>query len=527
MVSLRRSCHAGVLGLALCGRAVAADCRAEGVDAQCEDLSSLLQKVVRTVPLVEDASPGVVEVEHTIGLKDQVDVFKLFEQMSFKIGGVLSKNFNPFEVGLLRVAANVPSVALLQDDNEDHGHPDDRGRHGADHDGRHGADRGDDDTKNEEGNPKRIGNSSKKHNNSTKKRVGNVWQKDILDVDHDVRSGDYMDGDEGLSFFKSASKQQWTALVSFCAILFIMDMLVLQRLPDTFTMHIFCIFFWLSMAAVFNGWIFGTLGEEAGIEWCSGYFLEWMLSMDNLFVFHLIFKKYSTPPKQIHYGVFVGIFGAVALRMAFFMILSTLLHMFHWIRIPFGLLLVWSGIETAMGGDDDDGEDVADTALIKGLKSLLGSRLRDSYAEDGGLFTYSKDGKLQATVLFVVVICLEATDILFAVDSVSAKVAQIPNQYLSFSSSVIAMFALRAMFFVIEDLVKLFSLLQYGLCVILVFIGVQLIFANWLHMPASTVCALIMSVFAVCIAGSWIIKNKEADANEHEAAANPQALDAH
>jgi len=284
---------------------------------------------------------------------------------------------------------------------------------------------------------------------------------------------------------------------------------VLQRLSDSFATHLACIGVWILAAGGFNAWIFATMGETAGVEWCSGYFLEWMLSMDNLFVFHLIFKKYKTPHSQIHYAVFVGIFGALVMRMAFFMVLSTLLHMFHWIRIPFGALLIWSGIDTAMG--DDEEEEVKDLMLIRGLKAILGSRLADGYdLQGGGLFTWSKDGRLQATLLLIVVFCLEATDVLFALDSVSAKVAQIPNQYLSFSSSVIAMFGLRAIFFIIEDLVDMFHLLAYGLCLILVFIGMQLIFAKWLHMPASTVCILIMSVFFVCIAGSWVTKKQDA-----------------
>jgi len=239
--------------------------------------------------------------------------------------------------------------------------------------------------------------------------------------------------------------------------------------------------------------------------------------MDNLFVFHLIFKKYKTPASQVRYAVFVGIIGALLLRMVFFMVLSTLLHLFHWIRLPFGALLIWSGIETAMGGDDD--EEVQDLLLIRGLKAVLGPRLFEEYDEQGkGLTRWAPDGKLQATLLLIVVFCLEATDILFALDSVSAKVAQIPNQYLAFSSSVIAMFGLRAMFFVVEDLVDMFHLLPYGLCLILVFIGVQLVFAKWLHMPASTVCILIMSVFAVCIAGSITIKKPDDDEGEAEEA---------
>jgi len=343
-------------------------------------------------------------------------------------------------------------------------------------------------------------------------RAHHTWHKDAFDSDETKHpTPDHIkDGDEGLSFFRAATTQQWVALIVFCLVSFVFDLAVLQRLSGSFATHLACIGIWIMAAGVFNAWIFATMGETAGVEWCSGYFLEWMLSMDNLFVFHLIFKKYKTPASQTHYAVFVGIFGALVMRMVFFMVLSTLLHMFHWIRIPFGALLIWSGIDTAMADDDD--EEVKDLMLVRGLKAVLGSRLADGYDQQGGgLFMWGKDGRLQATLLLIVVFCLEATDVLFALDSVSAKVAQIPNQYLSFSSSVIAMFGLRAIFFIIEDLVDMFHLLAYGLCLILVFIGLQLIFAKWLHMPASTVCILIMSVFFVCIAGSWVTKKPEAE----------------
>jgi len=112
------------------------------------------------------------------------------------------------------------------------------------------------------------------------------------------------------------------------------------------------------------------------------------------------------------------------------------------------------------------------------------------------------DGSLRATLLVPVIFCLEITDVFFAVDSVSAKVAQIPNYYIAYSSSVIAIFGLRAMFFVIQDLVDYFDLVKYGLCLILVFIGIELMIADFVKLPSHAVCVVIISVFLVCIAGS-------------------------
>lgn len=245
-------------------------------------------------------------------------------------------------------------------------------------------------------------------------------------------------------------------------------------------------------------------GPDAALTWVVGYILEWMLSLDNLFVFHLVFKTYATPKDQVHKAVFAGIIGAVVMRMIFFMVVSTLLSCFGWIRWPLGALLVWSGIEAARGDASDDDRDVKDTRLMKFLTWCLGSRVVDWYDKDGALFVKDASGRLQVTCLFVVVICLEVTDLIFAIDSVTAKIAQIPEHFTAFSSSVLAMYALRTMFFIIEDMVEMFELLSYGLCLILVFIGVELMFAHYLTLPNSSVLIIILSVFLVCVAGSKV-----------------------
>jgi len=352
-------------------------------------------------------------------------------------------------------------------------------------------------------------------------RIEYIWKHDVFPgKGHTWRS----DGDEGLNFFKAAPPRDWIVLGVACTVLCLIDMLVLQRVPDTFKWHLGAILFWVLVAVAFNLGVWSRMGHQKACEWCSGYILEWMLSMDNLFVFHLIFKTYKTPANHIHKAVFVGVIGAVVMRLFFFMVVSTLLRLFRWVRFPFGMLLIWSGVEAAKGGDDDT--EVKDTMLMRGLRWLFGARLSDKYDPEGAsMVIRDSDGRLKATMLVVVICCLEFTDILFAVDSVSAKVAQIPDQYLAFSSSVIAMYGLRAMFFIVKDLVEAFDLLQYGLCLILVFIGIELMFAKYLHLASSTVCIMIVSVFVICIFGSTVKKkiqtrlekkNSEAEATTDE-----------
>lgn len=228
--------------------------------------------------------------------------------------------------------------------------------------------------------------------------------------------------------------------------------------------------------------------------------------MDNLFVFHLVFKLYATPKAQVHKALFVGIVGAVAFRMIGFMMLASLLHYIYYARFLFGIFLIYSGIQAA--NEDDDEADPENLKVVQWLKWCLGERLLQQYDSKADSIFVWENGKLCVTLLFPVIMCLEFTDILFAFDSVTAKVAQIQGFYIVYSSSIIAIFGLRAMFFVIEDLVDCFSSLKYGLCIILVFIGIELMIADYVNLPPQVVCIVILSVFVVCVATSMATERR-------------------
>jgi len=228
-----------------------------------------------------------------------------------------------------------------------------------------------------------------------------------------------------------------------------------------------------------------------------------LLSMDNLFVFHIIFRAYGTPREALHKALFFGIVGAIVSRLCFFVVVSSLLEYVKWFRFVAGIFLMWSGIQCAREEDDDDTEDsLEDYSAIRFLKSCLGSRLLPTYGEDSRSLMEHQGGQLCFTLLVPVIFTLEITDLVFALDSVSAKAAQIPDYWVSVSSSILAMFGLRAMFFVIQDLVDLFKLLKYGLCFILVFIGMELMVSDFVQLPPQAVCAVILSVFIISVAGS-------------------------
>eukprot|EP00933_Yihiella_yeosuensis_P024998 TRINITY_DN19382_c0_g1_i1.p1 TRINITY_DN19382_c0_g1~~TRINITY_DN19382_c0_g1_i1.p1 ORF type:complete len:450 (-),score=63.31 TRINITY_DN19382_c0_g1_i1:306-1655(-) len=267
--------------------------------------------------------------------------------------------------------------------------------------------------------------------------------------------------------------------------------------------HLGMLCFWVLVGLGFNAFVYVTAGEIEATNWMTGYLLEWLLSMDNLFVFHLIFKTYSVPSVALHKALFVGILGACVLRIFAFAALTELLSLTKWIRFGMGLFLIVSGVGALREDDDDD--DVSECAAVHWLRKLMGPRLLDRY--EGSSVFVQEHGQICATLLLPVILCLEVTDIIFAVDSISAKAAQIPNYYISYSSSVIAMFGLRAAFFVLEDAVQAFDLLKYGLCVILCFIGLELVTSDFVKLPASQVCIVISCVFFVSIAASlWKAK---------------------
>mmetsp|Transcript_120994 Transcript_120994/g.353528 ORF Transcript_120994/g.353528 Transcript_120994/m.353528 type:complete len:475 (-) Transcript_120994:87-1511(-) len=318
-------------------------------------------------------------------------------------------------------------------------------------------------------------------------------------------SGSEGKGNNHSGFFRSAPINDWIILVITSIALFLLDFVIFQRhFTDGFKSHVMVAIFWIFMAFLFNLVVGIRMGYSYGLDWCSGYVLEWLLSLDNLFVFHLIFDVYKTPANQVHKAVFIGVIGAVLIRMVFFLAVSELLRYFGWVRFPFGVLLVWSGVQAAMTDDEDT--NVEDTFLVKGLTWLLGSRLKREYDKDGRMVVFDADGRLQVTLLAMVVACLELSDVVFALDSVSAKVAQISNDYIAFSSSVLAMYGLRSAFFIVKDLIEMFDLLQYGLSIILVFIGLELMLSHYIHLASGTVCILILSVVFLCIAASTVSK---------------------
>jgi tellurite resistance protein TerC len=346
------------------------------------------------------------------------------------------------------------------------------------------------------------------------------------------------------------------------------DNVILNRHPQALTMKRAVLYslFWMFMAAGFCFWVTYTRGTTSGYMWMSGYLLEWMLSFDNLFVFHMIFSVYGCPDYLKHRPLYMGIMGAVIFRLVFIFIGEYLMHALSFMHLVFGAFLIWTGVQTVYGDDED--EDPSQQPFVVWLQSKVS--FVSVYCVHGSFFVtvplnehgealipeeaYVKatetspiladdadeqqarypvvdfevanrghQGRVEtrATMLFLVVLCLEISDVLFAVDSVSAIVSAVNDLFLAYTSTVFAMLGLRAMFFVIDVLVKLFSLLKYGVALVLIFVGVKLIIGRFYHIPIGLVCLVLVACIGGSMLASVIKESYFPDEEEEDAKTSP------
>lgn len=300
--------------------------------------------------------------------------------------------------------------------------------------------------------------------------------------------------------FWDAPQSECITLFTVVIALICLDSFIARKVNvASYKVHAFMVTFWIVCGIAYNIHYAIRHGASDGIDWCVGYVLEWMLSVDNLFAFQFIMKAYKAPQAIQHKALFCGVFGAMLWRLLMFLTIGFLMHSIHFVQFFFGFILIYAGVQAVQG--DDDEQDPNNMIFMRILKKCLGDRMMNSYdLENHSLFIWDpQTGRLCATLLVPLIFCIEISDLIFAVDSVSAKVAQIPNQYIAYSSSVFALLGLRAMYFVIDDLIRYFDTLKYGVGFILVFIGGELMISGKYQLPDWVVCIVIITVFNFCI----------------------------
>ena len=272
---------------------------------------------------------------------------------------------------------------------------------------------------------------------------------------------------------------QWGVLLAVITAMLLVDLLVVHKEAHEIETKEAAIesVVWISCGLAFTGVVAWWFGAAASGEYISGFLIEKSLSIDNVFVWALIMGYFKVPTKYQHRVLFWGIFGALALRAIFIFAGVALIEKFDWVLYVFGAFLLYTAAKLVFGKNDhiDPGE----SKFLRVVNRLVPST--DEF--DGQRLFTKKMGKRLATPLFAVLMLIEATDVIFAVDSVPAVLAVSHEQFIVFASNAFAILGLRALYFLLADMHSRFAYLQQGLATILAFVGVKMIIADWYHIP--------------------------------------------
>ena len=252
---------------------------------------------------------------------------------------------------------------------------------------------------------------------------------------------------------------------------------------------------WVALALAFNAWIWLAWGREAGLQFLTGYLIEKSLSVDNIFVFVLLFGFFAVPARLHHRVLFWGILGALVMRGAFIAAGSYVLEQFHWVLYLFGAMLVLTGLKMLRRQSSFS---PADNPVVRWLRRWL--PMTDHY--HGERFWVREGGRWLATPLFLVLVLVEASDLLFAIDSIPAIFAVTREPFLVFTANVFAILGLRSMYFLLAGVVHRFIYLKVGLAVVLVFVGLKMLIMDVYQIPVAVSLLVILAVMAGSIVAS-------------------------
>ena len=258
--------------------------------------------------------------------------------------------------------------------------------------------------------------------------------------------------------------------------------------------------FWISIALLFAVFVYFEMGSEATMEYLAAYVVEKMMSVDNLFVFIIIFAYFQVPDEYQHKALFYGIIGALAFRALFIVAGVQLIETFSWVMYIFGIILIITAIKTVIKKEDDGTKESAVMRLSKRFKS--------SPEFDGDKMFTVRNGVKMVTPLFLCVIVIELTDIMFAVDSIPAVLAISTNTFIIYTSNIFAILGLRSLYFALRGMMGSLEYLKYGLGVILAFVGIKMIIADFHHVDVLYSLIFICSVLAITVLASVIARKK-------------------
>lgn len=265
--------------------------------------------------------------------------------------------------------------------------------------------------------------------------------------------------------------------------------------------------FFIGAAIVFNVWIYLTMGSTSGLEFTTGYLMELMLSVDNLFVIILIFGSFCVPRQDQHKVLFFGILGALVFRLTFILVGVTLVDQFAFVLYIFGAFLIYTGLKMAFKKEEESVEP-EHNVMVRFFRKFL--PVTKGYEGDKFFVRETNEmGKMAtwATPMFICLLVIESTDIIFAVDSIPAILGITTDLFIVYSSNVFAILGLRSMYFLLSHIMNLFYYLKYGLAGILSFVGAKMLLSDYVHISVLDSLAVIVLILGVAIVAS-VIKNR-------------------
>jgi len=293
----------------------------------------------------------------------------------------------------------------------------------------------------------------------------------------------------------------WIGFNIFIIFLLILDLKVVNRKAHAISIRESLMWScaWIVLSLLFNVGVYFWLGHEPALQFLTGYLIEKSLSIDNLFVFLLLFSYFKVPPRYQHEVLFWGILGALVMRGALIIVGAALIIRFHWILTILGLFLVVTGVKMAF---QDEKKEVHPerNIIVRFFKKIF--PVTPGYHEEK--FFVKKDGKRYGTLLIIVLIVIETTDLLFAVDSIPAIFAITQDSFIIYTSNVFAILGLRSLYFALAGIMDLFYYLRHGLSVILTFIGLKMLLMGYVNIPIGLSLGVVGTILIVAVAASLV-----------------------
>ncbi|WP_400208621.1 TerC family protein [Candidatus Methanomassiliicoccus intestinalis] len=301
------------------------------------------------------------------------------------------------------------------------------------------------------------------------------------------------------------SDMMWVAFAVIVVVLLALDLGVFNRKSHVIGVKEALIMsaFWIGIALAFNAVIFWQMGSQSGLEYTAAYVMEKALSVDNLFVFIIIFAFFGIAGEYQHKILFYGIIGALVFRAIFIFAGVTLVEKFDWLLYIFGIFLLITAVKLAV--QKDHKMDPDKNIVVRGFRKIMPVST-DSHG--GKFFVRTAQGALAATPLFLALLVIETTDIVFAIDSIPAVMGITTDMFIVYTSNVFAILGLRSLYFALAGIMSAMYYLKYGLAVILAFVGVKMLLPIWgYHVDVVVSLAFILSVLLISIVAS-VIRNK-------------------